>query len=85
MRLNKVVVVEGGLKAEVLQQGDDDREGFELRKFVSGTTTMANAERHVREGIAFLDQVQVKSVGVKSANWKRETHVINKNHERIKR
>ena len=34
-RLNKVVVVEGRLEAEVLQQGHDDRQRLELGKFVA--------------------------------------------------
>ncbi len=47
-RFYEVVVVEGGLEAEVLQERDDDGESLELWELVAGTATLTDAER--REG-----------------------------------
>ncbi len=43
-RFYEVVVVEGGLEAEVLQERDDDGESFELWELVAGAATLTDAE-----------------------------------------
>ena len=74
MGFDEVVVVEGRFEAEVLQQGDDDRQGFELGKLVAGTTPVPDTERNVGEGVTFFDQVQVESLRVKSV-WKEQENL----------
>ena len=43
-RFYEVVVVEGGLEAEVLQERDDDGESLELRELVAGAATLTDAK-----------------------------------------